>query len=475
MSGFRVIGDTSGNVVEVDDNHNLMVTFPKDETQAGYSMLSGALSDPSDPAGLVVQPVRISAQGRLTVGEPVMMMNEVFNATAIDTGKFKQASTTQTITQAGGTLNLNASALTTLSTYCAVSTYQFFPFQADFATFGLTDVSLSVSQVNDLTEVGFIQAATNAAPTDGAFFRYDLAGTLKAVLNNNGTEYTSAALAIPSVGVMHKYKVVVENDRALYYIDGACQAIIAAPTGLGMPMYAQAQPFMVRHVNGATAPALANTVKVGYMFVGLQDAVGLGKSNSDVAASMGRMGSQGQSGQAMGSTALLTNSLAAGAGVALTNTTAAAGSGLGGQFSIQPTLAVGTDGIVSSFQNPLATSAIPGKTLYIKGVKIQGAVSTLLAGGPVLFEYSLAYGHTAVSLATGEAAGTKAPRRIPLGFENFVVTAPVGTIGQGVYMPFNAAIAINPGEFVAVVAKNLGVVTTAGVITEAITFDAYWE
>ena len=55
------------------------------------------------------------------------------------------------------------------------------------------------------------------------------------------------------------------------------------------------------------------------------------------------MSYQGQTGQTLGSTALYTNNLAAGAGAVMTNTTAALGSGLGGQFSALPTLAVGTD------------------------------------------------------------------------------------------------------------------------------------
>lgn len=475
MAGFRIEGNTSGNVAEVSATNNLMVALPRVETSAGYVMLSGALSEPTDPAGHVAEALRTSAQGRLAVGQPVMMLNEVFNATAIDTGKFRQASTTQTITQAGGTLNLNAGAITTLNTYSAVSTYAFYPLQADFATFFLADISLSVNQINNVVEMGFMQAATTAAPTDGAFFRYDLAGTLKAVLNNNGTEYTSAALTLPSVNVMHKYKIVCENDRVFYYIDGACQAVIAAPTGLGMPMYAQGQPVQVRIINGATAPALANTVKVGYLFVGLQDSAGLGLSNADVAAKLGRMGSQGQSGQTMGTTALLTNSLAAGAGLAMTNTAASLGSGLGGQFAALPTLAAGTDGIVCAYQNPAATAAIPGKTLYIRGVRVQGAVTTVLAGGPVLYQYSLAYGHTSVTLASAEAAGTKAARRVPLGFETFVVTAGVGIMGAGVYVPFNAPVAVNPGEFVAITAKNMGVVTTTGVITFTVFIDSYWE
>lgn len=478
MSGLRVEGNTSGNVAEVDAGNNLKVTLPTDLTKTGFSILAGEIGAAGDPGGRLVEPLRISAQGRLTVGQPVVLMNEVFNYTAVNTAIFSQASTTQTITVAGGTLNLNAGAITTLSTYAAIKTYAFFPFQADFATYCTADMSQSVApQLNELTEIGFFQAATNATPTDGAFFRYDATATLKAVLNNNGTEYYSSALTAPNPGVMHKYKVIVENDRALYYIDGELVANILAPTGLGMPLYAQSCPFQFRHIHIGTAPAIANVPKLGYLFVGLQDAAGSGRAAPDLAALAGKTGAQGQSGMTMGSTAILTNSMVAGAGAALTNTTAAAGTGLGGQFSVLPTLAVGADGIISSYQNPAATAAIPGKQLYIRGVKIQGMVTTVLAGGAVLYALSLAFGHTNVSLTTAEAAGAKAPRRVPLGYEAYAAAAAVGVLGSqnGVYMAFNSPIAINPGEFVQVVGKNFGVVTTTGVITFQIAFDSYWE
>jgi hypothetical protein len=478
MSGLRVSGNTSGNVAEVDANHNVNVTLPLDSNYSGYSMLAGCTSKAGDPAGRITQNVRISTQGRLTVGEPVMLFNEVFNYAAVNTAQWFQTASTQTITVAGGTLNLNAAATTVAAQYCSVKTYAYFPMQADFASYVTMDMSLSnAPQVNCLIELGFINATTNTAPIDGAFFRYDATGTLKAVLNNNGTEYTSSALIAPSVAVMHKYKVIVESDQALFYIDDACQAIIAAPTGLGFPTYAQTVPVMMRIVHSATGPALANTPKFGYVFVGVQDAVGMAKSMAECGAISGKMGSQGQSGQTMGSTALYSNSLAVGPGIAMTNTTAALGVGLGGQFSALPTLAGPTDGILCSFLNPAATSAIPGKTLYIRGVKIQGMVTTILAGGPVLYAFSLAYGHNALTLAQTEGAGTKAPRRISLGYETYAATAAVGSLGstQGVYMVFNAPIAVNPGEYVAITAKNLGTVTTTGVITFQVTYDSYWE
>lgn len=58
---------------------------------------------------------------------------------------------------------------------------------------------------------------------------------------------------------------------------------------------------------------------------------------------------------------------------------------------------------------------------------INAVVTAAITGGPVIYAYSLAYGHTAVSLATTESATTKAPRRLPVGIQTFAPTSPVGT------------------------------------------------
>jgi hypothetical protein len=236
-------------------------------------------------------------------------------------------------------------------------------------------------------------------------------------------------------------------------------------------------PIFIRQFNSGV-PTVASTIKVGYVNISLGD-MATNKPWSHAMAGAGSMAYQAQTGAAaLGTLALYSNSLAAGAGAAMTNTTAALSSGLGGQFTTQPTLTAGTDGIVSSYQNPLGTNAVPGKTLYITGVKVHGAVTAALTGGPVLYAYSLAFGHTAVSMQTTDTLGTsKAPRRIALGFETFAATAAVGVMGSqgGCVMTFNSPVVVQPGEFVAITAKNLGTVTSGGTITFLVTFDGYFE
>jgi hypothetical protein len=165
---------------------------------------------------------------------------------------------------------------------------------------------------------------------------------------------------------------------------------------------------------------------------------------------------------------------------AITNTTAAF-SGLGGIVAVLPTLAVASDGILLSYQNVAGGVSQTPRNLYITGVALQGAVSVILTGGPVTYAYALAYGHSAVSLATAQTASfatatTRAPIIVPLGaIDNFIVTAPVGTIGQRIISTFDTPLLVEPGMFIQVLARNLGVVTTLGAITFNIGFTGYWE
>jgi hypothetical protein len=187
----------------------------------------------------------------------------------------------------------------------------------------------------------------------------------------------------------------------------------------------------------------------------------------------------GQNGNTQGKTSLWTNNTAPTA-AALTNTTAAF-TGFGGIAAVLPTFTINSDGIVMNFTNPAPTINITGRNLIITGVKVQGAVSVVFVGGPVTYAYALAFGHTAVSLATAETASfatatTHAPRIVPIGFETYAATAAVGTLGAGAFIDLSyAPITVRPGENVALIARNIGVVTSSGAITLLYTPLGYWE
>lgn len=473
-----IIRGGSGNLAEVTNlsgNGYLNVNTANAEG-AGFVNLS-AESDPGSVtlSRKVIQ-LEASDDFRLRTGMDQTFFNEYFPGTTLNGNIWNQVNLTMANAVASGFNTLNSGLSVASGGYANLRTWRSFPVYMTFPTYCEIDLQYTALTVGNAMEWGMGIAGTNAAVSDGAFFRYSATGEFRAVLNTNGSEQLSADLAsvLPPVGITNDYLIVLSEKSAEFWINDILVAVIDRPSSSASITSFMNLPLFVRTFN-SSATALANTVKVGYVNVSLGDMA----TNRDwryVMAGSGGMAYQAQTGAAtLGTTAQLANNTAAGAGVAMTNTTAALGSGLGGQFATQPTLVVGTDGIVSSYQVPFAAAA-PGKSLYITGVRVQGAVTTTLVGGPVLYAYSLAFGHTAVSLATAEANGTaKAPRRIALGFETFPATSIAGIAGGGVYMAFNSPICVQPGEFIQLVAKNLGTVTSAGVITFLVSFDGFME
>ena len=190
---------------------------------------------------------------------------------------------------------------------------------------------------------------------------------------------------------------------------------------------------------------------------------------------------QGLSGGTMGSLSVYTNSSNPTAAVpSNTALTANLPAGLGGQAWETFTLAVNTDAILMSYQVPTGTVSVLGKRLKVTGVKLSSFVQTVLAGGPLVRTFTLNFGQTAVSLATAEAATTKARRVVLLPELTQVVTAaqavstmisqPLGGISL-----FSEPIYVNPGEFISLAVKHIGTVGSSGTIATNIQYVYSWE
>ena len=482
MAGIRVEGNTSGNVAEVDTNNNLFVTTPKKVANSGFALLAGQNGDGTYTSAAYNQTVRVSDGNRLYVAIDTPLFDYNFTATSQDTGVWKYQATTQTIAQSAGFATFNSGASVATTTACSLQTWHYFTLRGAGLRMGFTGALSANIPAAQVIEMGLYLGGSTGTPTDGVYVRLSSAG-ITGVLNYNGTETTAlfstaAVTALMGVNVNFEIDVICYLGTVEFYIEDFFLGEIAVPAGNGVPFLSTGLPLCVQERNTGAVTG-STSYKLAHVHVEALDAdVNIPFAHQQ--ALMGLNASQATQGNTMGSTELLTNNLLAGAGAAMTNTTAALGTGLGGQFAALPTLTVGTDGIVCSYQNPAGSTTVPARKLVVTGIRVQGAVTTILAAGPVLYEYSLAYGHTAVSLATAEGTSfstsptTKAPRRIILGFETYAATAAVGTIGAGVYMPFNSPVIVNPGEFVAICAKNFGLITTSGVITFSVTFDAYW-
>ena len=468
----------SESLASVDANNNLQVNVPTDPDLSGFISLTAESDSGSITRTRTLRNLEVTDDYRLRVGTDQTFFNEYFPGTTLNGNVWNSLVSGQSVTVSSNFANLNGTV--TSGQFSQLRTWRHMPAFMTFPTYCEIDLQFSQLPItNTVYEWGLGLAATTAAPTDGAFFRINAAGEFRAILSTGGTEIQSEDLTtqIPAANTTNDFLIVLSEKGIEYWINDVLVSIIPRSSAAGSSTSSMNLPIFIRQYNSGTA-SLASTIKVGYVNLSLGD-MPTSKPWPHVMTGGGGMAYQAQTGAAaLGTNALYTNSLAAGGGVAMTNTAASLGNGLGGQFTTQPTLTAGTDGIVCSYQVPTGTNALPGKSLYITGVKVHGAVTAALTGGPVLYAYSIAYGGTGVSLATVEANGTvKAPRRIALGFETFAATAAVGVMGSqsGCYMKFDSPILVQPGEFIQVVAKNLGTVTSGGTITFLVTFDAYFE
>ena len=471
----------SSNLANVNSNNDLQVAVGLTASEGAGFVAITAESDPGDVTGTrLVKNLECTDDYRLRVGTDQTFFNEYFPGTTINGNIWNTLVTGMTITQASNFVTLNAGSSNTSTNFAQLRTWRHMPAFMSFPVYCEIDLQFSIApQNNNVVEWGLGLATGIATPTDGAFFRVLSATDFRCVISAAGNETTSGNLMayLPAPATTNDYLIVLSEKACEFWINDVLVVILQRIANAGATTASMNLPLFIRNYNSA-ATSSAQLVRVGYVNVSQGD-MSTNKLWSHVMAGAGSMAYQLQTGAAtLGSSALLTNSLGTGSVVAMSNTAASLGSGLGGQFSTLPTLPVTNDGIVSSYQVPAGSATVPGKSLYITGVKVQSAVTQALVGGPVLYAYTLAYGHTTVALNTTETNGTvKAPRRISLGFETFASNAALGVLGSatGCYMAFNSPVVVQPGEFVQVTAKNLGTVTTGGIITFLVAFDAYME
>jgi hypothetical protein len=338
------------------------------------------------------------------------------------------------------------------------------------AQFAQTPVASNVS------EWGLFFSTGTATPTDGCFFRYTSGGTFQAVVNISGSEPTPVTISssLATANTSRHYIIQLTEDNCIFWIDDVIVATIARGTAAIGVQQSNALPLAFRTYNsGATGSA--QSMKVAWVAASTVDA-NIGVPYAELMATLGATAAQGQTGQTLGSTANYANSANPTAAVP-TNTTAALGSGLGGQFWETDTLAVTTDGIISSYQNPAGTASAPGRVLILTSVSVTSFVQTALTGGAYIAQWSLAFGHNVVSLATAESSGssTKAPRRVPIGLNYIPTVAALTEAPKTFTMNFPSGLPVYPGEFVQTVKKKIGTAPSAGVIGHIITFDGYWR
>ena len=448
------------------------------KSDSGYVTLASVLDEGTILGSRDIITLNAFENGALSVSESTRMMTETFPGSTMNSSIWTSIVSTMTTAQANGFLYLNAALSTASGAYAQVRSYRHFTFDiGSFVKLKMLAQFAQVPQANNVTEWGFGLAATTAAPTEGVFFRLTSAGQFVCVVNNNGTELTSAAINFNTyvgANTEREFYIIITDTSAQFFISDEvmCAEIFLGAAGSSLTL-SQCLPVFFRTYNvGATSSA--QQFKLGGVSITMEGTMPT-KTWPSIQAGGMMHSSQLPTGVASAQTAIWANSAAPGAAVPA-NATANLATGLGGIFYETDTLAALTDGIIQSYQVPLGTATAPGRSLYISGIGISSFVSTVLVGGPYVAQFAIAYGHTAVSLATAEAATAKAPRRVPLPYVQAVTAAQaVSTlVGTPFIMTFDP-IVIQPGEFIQLIKRKVGTAPSSGVITHTITYFGYWE
>jgi hypothetical protein len=497
----------TGTQAEVDSANNLKVVPSAALPTAPFHVLGGELSSATDPAGVVRKRAWISAEGRLhtAVDRPALYVNFGGSATAanaIPQDVLKQTATTMTAdagSTTGGFLRLNAGGITTITTGIQYQTYATFPTYGGFGTiYEWTAKTLNVNgTANKVVElgVGYTTDAKTAGLLDGFGFRWTATNTFIGFMTINGSEFATdgaggrpAPMTMPSDGVVHRFTIRSMQDGLYFFVDQVLQCVLSVPSDQAGPGLQPNLPMLVRIYNTGSAPSVAPQLLISELWV-IQAGIDWGKPWSHIVAGMGQHCVNVPYGQAMAAAGSATNNRSGTAGGAAVPATAVGTNtgttlpftGLGGigRMTAQATnIAAAGDMIFCSYLVPAQSATQASKRLHITGVSIAASNGgAVIATTPTCLVWSLAWGHTALSLATGDSASAKGPRFLVLGQMYGAIGA---VIGQGydkdIVRQFQTPIVVNPGEYIAVTVRFLlGTATASQEVVGVIGFEGYWE
>jgi len=497
----KIVWNSSGNIAEVDSSKNLLTTHPWFNS-SWVAVWWGSLNSPaiySEIDDWSITWIRetlspeVDKDYRLRVAHDNRLDQELFNYTAQNTGKHTFTFTTLAATIGTSGITTNSGSITTTTTGLTFGTHAQFPVWGTETIVAEIAVAFSAQpNANTVIDFGLFQrwATTAFAPLDGFYFRMNSAWMFW-VINSGWVETTSAVFPsalwawtyVYTNNQVNRFLIQANNVSVTFWINNYQYAEIPTPVGANFPCKSLALPWSFRHAivggaAGAVTQALFSEYKVYVRWP--QYADNLGTVGNRVLWSY-----QGLSGWTMGTIGTYTNSTNPTAAVP-TNTTAAVGAvGLLNQAWETFSLAVNTDWILLSYQVPAWSSTVQWRRLKVNWVKLSSFVQTVLAGWPISRVFSLAFWHTAVSMATAESASmasaTTKARRIVLLPEltqhvtaaqavNTAISQPWWTVAR-----FDNPIYVNPWEFIAVTVKWIGTVGTSGTIVNHIQLDYSWE
>ncbi len=488
MAGAKIALSSTTGELKNDGSGNALVTLPQVDAQTGKVRMMSENDAGGITGDAYLRGPETSPDYRLRVGVDTVLFADHFNSTTQNTNLWAYTFSTLTASMPGaGTLNFSTVQGTTLSHGAFLRTWQYFPLvnTAPLAVEFYGGSFNSALVANEVVLFGFgLPGGVTTEPTDGVWFRLTSAG-YEGVLRFNGSSTTltpDTTVAAP-LSTIRKLLIIVGEREVEFWIDDELIGHIDIPAANGIPWLASGLPlFMMKYNTGSVTNT--NTYRFSRVGVTLLDAATT-KPWAHVQSGMGAHISVGQNGATMGTTAGNFGQSAYPATSAGANT----GSNVNGVGGVGIMTAQATnrgaagDMIATSALNPAQATNISGKNWYITGVAISCAnAGAAVATTPTTLIWGLAFGNTAISLATAESgsfvsATAHAPRRIPLG----ICSAPVGTAVGGTYdkeivRRFTAPIVVRPGEYLQTTVRFLvGTATASQEVVYTVTFDGYVE
>lgn len=482
---IKIQGD-GGTTAEVSaTDQAVVVQASPTQSEAGHVISNAEVSTASDQGGRTVRSMDISADFRSRIGLDTTLLNTGFEGAVPWTTVFTQSLSGMTVTQGSGHLRLNAASSVTTANYAILRSFRTFPVLGSYPLYGEFWVRTTNETVaNAVTEFGFGYAATNATPTDGAFFRFDAAGVLYGVANFAGAERQTASLTIPTTNRNHHYLIIIHNDSTEFWINGELRASLSKSSDYPSPVSSSAQQVFARVYNNGT-PSSARQLDIGFINVTLGDAHAT-KPWSHQCVGSGGSSVQTQNGSTVGPTVTRTSGSAGWPGNTTariagtwTATSAPATNSLGGLWTSPAisTLTSDADYPVFSFLNPQGTNALTGKTLYITGIRCGEAYASAAAStNPIFLSCIVAVGSTSPNTNIAEAATTVGAKAVVVGGYGFTSSAAAGSVQPGFEMRFDSPLVVYPGCYFSFIIRPFGTVTSNTlVVTSSLAVNGYYE
>ena len=490
-------GNNSAGLANVSTNYELQVVTPQTEADAGFVQISTEM-DAGDVLGTrTVLPPECSDDFRLRVGLDQTIFNASFEGTTILTTVWNQLLTTATTAQASGFMSLNSAPSTASGAAAYVRTHRHFPTFGTYPTYlDMWIREANITATNAISEWGFLYLTAQATQQvlDGIYFRRVSGGQLSAVVTNNGTDIASTTITTTNVpprdgvGVFdatesNHYLIVYHNDTARFWINDVLVAELSCPAANAAFTASSNNPVGFRVLNTALS-SVGRQLTVGFVNVALGDQ-NVNKPWSHVMCGLGQGAYQLPQGNTPGptvtrgstgghppsATARAAGTWGAAATPALSN--------LGGLWTTpaMSTLATDVDYPVFAFQNPTGTATLPGKTLYITGVRVGEAyVSTAAATNAIFLSYILMVGSSAAATSTADAATTVSGKSLVIGGHGFSATEAVGNYKAGFEMRFDSPLMVPAGHFFTFVVRPFGTVASNTlVVTSSLAVNGYFE